>query len=246
MIGLALRLAVAGGREALVRLVAVAAAVAVGTGLLLTTLAGVHATDAQLTRYASMYPQETAGGSADPLLWSTRTDYFRGDQILRIDVAATGPDAPTPIGVPRAPGPGEFYASPALRKLLATIPADQLADRYPGRDLGVVGPAALTSPDTLLVLVGGTPEQVGKLDQVRKVTRLDDNRAPLPRAAIDLILGVAAGGLLFPVLVFIGTATRLGAARREQRFAAMRLVGATPRQISVVAAVEAALAAAAG
>lgn len=246
MIGLALRLAVAGGREALVRLVAIAAAVAVGTGLLLTTLAGVHATDAQLTRYASMYPQETAGGSADPLLWSTRTDYFRGDQILRIDVATTGPDAPTPIGVPRAPGPGEFYASPALRKLLATTPADQLADRYPGRDLGAVGPAALTSPDTLLVLVGGTPEQVGKLDQVRKVTRLDDNRAPLPRAAIDLILGVAAGGLLFPVLVFIGTATRLGAARREQRFAAMRLVGATPRQISAVAAVEAALAAAAG
>ncbi|MBF5030612.1 MULTISPECIES: ABC transporter permease [unclassified Micromonospora] len=246
MIGLALRLAVAGGREALVRLVAIAAAVAVGTGLLLTTLAGVHATDAQLTRYASMYPQETAGGSADPLLWSTRFDYFRGDQIVRIDVAATGPDAPTPIGVPRAPGPGEFYASPALRKLLATTPADQLADRYPGRDLGVVGPAALTSPDTLLVLVGGTPEQVRKLDQVRKVTRLDDNRAPLPRAAIDLILGVAAGGLLFPVLVFIGTATRLGAARREQRFAAMRLVGATPRQISAVAAVEAALAAAAG
>ncbi|ADU08710.1 protein of unknown function DUF214 [Micromonospora sp. L5] len=246
MIGLALRLAVAGGREALVRLVAIAAAVAVGTGLLLTTLAGVHATDAQLTRYASMYPQETADGAADPLLWSTRTDYFRGDQIIRVDVAATGPDAPTPVGVPRAPGPGEFYASPALRKLLATVPADQLADRYPGRDLGAVGPAALTSPDTLLVLVGGTPEQVGGLDQVRKVTRLDGNSAPLPGAAVDLILGVVAGGLLFPVLVFIGTATRLGAARREQRFAAMRLVGATPRQISAIAAVEAALAAAAG
>ncbi|WP_256092914.1 FtsX-like permease family protein [Micromonospora aurantiaca (nom. illeg.)] len=246
MIGLALRLAVAGGREALVRLVAIAAAVAVGTGLLLTTLAGVHAADAQLTRYASMYPQETADGAADPLLWSTRTDYFRGDQIIRVDVAATGPDAPTPVGVPRAPGPGEFYASPALRKLLATVPADQLADRYPGRDLGAVGPAALTSPDTLLVLVGGTPEQVGGLDQVRKVTRLDGNSAPLPGAAVDLILGVVAGGLLFPVLVFIGTATRLGAARREQRFAAMRLVGATPRQISAIAAVEAALAAAAG
>jgi hypothetical protein len=244
--GLALRLAVAGGREALVRLVAIAAAVAVGTGLLLTTLAGVHAADAQLTRHASTYPQETAEGSADPLLWATRSDFFRGAQIVRIDVAATGPDAPTPIGVPRVPGPGEYYASPALRKLLAATPADQLADRYPGRDLGAVGPAALTSPDTLLVLVGGTPEQVGRLDQVRKVTRVDGNRAPLPAAAVDLILGVVAGGLLFPVLVFIGTATRLGAARREQRFAAMRLVGATPRQISVVAAVEAALAAAAG
>ncbi len=34
-----------------------------------------------------------------------------------------------------------------------------------------------------------------------------------------------AAALLFPVLIFIGTATRLSAARREQRFAAMRLVG---------------------
>ncbi|WBB74784.1 ABC transporter permease [Micromonospora sp. WMMD1128] len=246
MIALALRLAVAGGREALVRLAAVAAAVAIGTGLLLTTVAGVHATNAQLGRYAAMYPQETAGGAADPLLWSTRTDYFHGAQIARVDVAATGPTAPTPVGVPRVPGPGEWYASPALRKLLATTPADQLADRYPGRDLGTVGPAALTSPDTLLILVGGTPEQVGALDRVRKVTRVDGNEAPLPETAIDLILGVVVGGLLFPVLIFIGTATRLGAARREQRFAAMRLVGATPRQISVVAAVEATLAAAAG
>ena len=49
---------------------------------------------------------------------------------------------------------------------------------------------------------------------------------------IDLVLSVVAAALLFPVLIFIGTATRLSAARREQRFAAMRLVGATPRQIS--------------
>ena len=43
--------------------------------------------------------------------------------------------------------------------------------------------------------------------------------------------------------IFIGTATRLAAARREQRFAAMRLVGATPRQVSVISAVEASIAA---
>jgi hypothetical protein len=48
------------------------------------------------------------------------------------------------------------------------------------------------------------------------------------------------------VLIFIATATRLSAARREQRFAAMRLVGARPRQISVIAAVESTVAAAAG
>ncbi|NUU22706.1 MAG: ABC transporter permease, partial [Streptomycetaceae bacterium] len=44
----------------------------------------------------------------------------------------------------------------------------------------------------------------------------------------------------------LGTATRLAAARREQRFAALRLVGATPRQVSVISAVESTVAAAAG
>ena len=44
---------------------------------------------------------------------------------------------------------------------------------------------------------------------------------------------------MLPVLILIATANRLSTARREERFAAMRLVGATPRQISVVSAVEA-------
>ena len=57
---------------------------------------------------------------------------------------------------------------------------------------------------------------------------------------------MVALALLTPVLIFIATATRLSAARREQRFAAMRLVGARPRQISVIAAVESTVAAAAG
>ena len=49
--------------------------------------------------------------------------------------------------------------------------------------------------------------------------------------------------ILAPVLIFIATATRLSAARREQRFAAMRLVGATRRQVSLLAATESTVAA---
>ena len=52
--------------------------------------------------------------------------------------------------------------------------------------------------------------------------------------------------MLAPVLIFIATATRLSAARREQRFAAMRLVGATRRQVSLLAATESTAAAALG
>jgi hypothetical protein len=245
MIGFALRMAVAGGREAITRLVIIAAAVAIGAGLLLATFAGVNGVNAQLTRYASLYPEASDSGTA-PLWWSMREDFFHSQQILRVDVAATGPGSPTPIGIPRTPGPGEFYASPALATLLAATPADQLADRYPGRNLGAIAPAGLTSPDTLMVIVGHTPDEVTALPNVQRLASVGDNTPALPDTVVDLIVGVIAGGLLFPVLIFIGTATRLSAARREQRFAAMRLVGATPRQISIVAAVEAAAAAVVG
>jgi hypothetical protein len=62
--------------------------------------------------------------------------------------------------------------------------------------------------------------------------------AGIQSVSIDLILSVVALAMLAPVLIFIATATRLSAARREQRFAAMRLVGATRRQVSLLAATE--------
>ncbi len=49
--------------------------------------------------------------------------------------------------------------------------------------------------------------------------------------------------VLFPLLILVNTATRLAAGRREERFAAMRLVGATGRQVNVVATVESAVSA---
>ena len=70
-------------------------------------------------------------------------------------------------------------------------------------------------------------------------------RSP-PRRAADLdaryfrdafIVGAIA--FVFPILILVGTATRLAAARREERYAALRLVGATSRQISVISSVDA-------
>ncbi|MFD8589739.1 FtsX-like permease family protein [Streptomyces sp. NPDC059637] len=52
--------------------------------------------------------------------------------------------------------------------------------------------------------------------------------------------------LLVPVLTFVGQCSRLGAARREQRFAALRLTGASPAQVHRIAAGETALVGGAG
>ncbi|MGW9193047.1 FtsX-like permease family protein [Micromonospora chersina] len=257
MIRFAVRLSLAGGREAAVRLAVIATAVALGVGMLLATLAGMNAVNAQNQRYAwlnTAVAPAAADPSIDPLWWLIREDYFHGDSIGRVEVAATGPDSPVPPGIPRLPGPGEYYVSPALGELLHTTPAAQLGDRFPGHEVGTIGEAALPSPDSLLIVIGRTPGDLEELG-ARKATQIMTTSPSvcsrgcyvgINHDGMALVLSIVAVALLFPVLIFIGTATRLAATRREQRFAAMRLIGATPRQISVISAVESVLAAAVG
>jgi hypothetical protein len=255
-----LHLTLRGGREAVVRLVVTAVAVALGVGLLLATLASVNAVDTQNARYAwlnSGTPEATAPDavrSPDPL-WGTLThDHYAGRNLTRVDVAASGPESPIPPGLPRLPRPGEYYASPALLALLRSAPPDELAARYPGRPIGAIGDTALPSPDSLIVVVGRSADELSRTADAVQVTTIATRspgdcphcRVGTNTNGIDLVLGVTAVALLFPVLVLIGTAARLSAVRREQRFAAMRLVGATPRQVTVVAAVESTVAAVAG
>ncbi|MCW2862217.1 MAG: hypothetical protein JWP48_3925 [Actinoallomurus sp.] len=260
MISFGLRLTLRGGREAAVRLVVTAAAVALGVGLLLVTLAGINGVNTQNARYAwlnSAVPEAMAAGvqpSPDPLWGTLDTDHYHGKSITRVDVAATGPRSPVPPGIPRLPGPGQYYASPALTALLRTAPAAELGARYPGSQAGTIGRSALPAPNSLVVIVGHTAAELSHAPGAVRVTAIaaktpskcSQCQVGTNANGIDLILSVTSAALLFPVLIFIGTATRLAAARREQRFAAMRLVGATPRQVSVVSAVESTVAAVAG
>jgi hypothetical protein len=264
VIRLGLRLTLAGGREAAVRLVLLVAAVGLGVGLLLIAVAGINAVNTQNVRYAwlSTGDAATAAGAAktpaDPLWWLIRADWFDGQLIGRIDVAATGPTSPVPPGIAHLPGPGQYYASPALAALLRRIPADQLAGRYPGHLIGTIGDAALPSPNSLVIVIGRTAGQLARTPGAVRATAIattppsscqQDQCLPgegMNANSIDLVMSVVALAILFPLLIFIGTATRLSAARREERFAAMRLAGATPRQISLIAAVESTVAAVAG
>ncbi|MGH3744103.1 MAG: FtsX-like permease family protein, partial [Mycobacteriales bacterium] len=262
MIRLGLRLTMAGGKQAATRLVLIAVAVAIGVGLLLTTLAGLNAVSSQNARYAWLETgsaPHTATSNTNQnakLWWKLSADYYQGKQIGRIDVAATGPTSPVPPGITELPGPGQYFASPAMATLLRSTPAAQLGDRYPGRQVGTIGDAALPAPNSLIIVVGRSVSELSSdphADAVSNIsTTVPSNcnncviGVGINGNGITLILSVVIAGLLFPVLIFIGSATRLSAARREQRFAAMRLVGATPRQVSVISAVESSVAAMAG
>jgi hypothetical protein len=260
MIRLGLRMTLGSGREAALRVLVTAAAVALGVGLLLLALAGVNGLHAQTDRgawldtSAQTAPSTSDSSTSNRLRWLLSVDQFGNQVIDRADVAATGPRAPVPPGIPHLPEPGEFYASPALTNLLASVPASELRDRFPGRQIGTIGAAALPSPNSLIIVVGHDARQLSQVPgavEVRGIQRTPSNcfNCQSGTGSGPVLKWTLAGGavaLLLPVLILIATASRLSAARREERFAAMRLVGATPRQVSVVSAVEATVAAVAG
>ena len=274
MIPLGLRLVLSGGREAVIRLLVLAAAVSLGVGLLLTAVAATNAVTTWNNRHAWFWtgtasvPACPARPGTAPLWWHPGGDIFGGQPVSRFDVAATGASSPVPPGISHDPGPGQYYASPALAALLRSTPANELADRYPGRMIGTIGDAALPSPGSLVIIAGRTPAELARTPDSVRVTSIATTvpgspfvggNQPNPgglqytppgggihASGTDLILSVVALTVLFPVLIFIATATRLSAARREQRLAAMRLVGATRKQVSLLAAVESTAAAVLG
>ena len=257
MIRLGLRLTLGSGREAALRVLVTAAAVALGVGLLLASLAGGNGLHAQTDRGAWLDTSAQASrptSTSGRLWWLSGTDQFGSQAIDQVDVAAAGPGAPVPPGIAHLPGPGEYDASPALTALIRSEPANELRDRYPGHQIGTIGAAALPSPNSLIIVIGHTARRLSQAPGAVQVGAIQ--RTPASCYAcqnttgsgpvLQFILAGGAVALLLPVLILIATASRLSAAQREERFAAMRLVGATPRQISVVSAVEAVVAAVAG
>jgi hypothetical protein len=243
MLRLGLQLTLHSGREALVRLLITAAAVAVGVALLLGVLAEFHAFQANANKQCWSCTQGAAVPSTLPThgeLWNNSVDFYRGQTISRLDVAALGPDAPVPPGIMHLPPAGDYYASPALAALLATVPADQLGARFPGKLIGTIGQAGLHGAGDLAIYIGHTPGQVTKIPGTQWVTSI--NSAPEQAVFTPFFrdaFGIGVLAVVFPMLVLIGTATRLAADRREERFAALRLVGGTPGDIRIVATVEA-------
>ncbi len=181
------------------------------------------------------------------MLWNYHETVFRGQFIQQLAVAPLGSHAPHLPGLTGFPSAGRYDASPALARLLKTTPDDELADRFPGTLAGSIGDQALTGPNTLAVVVGYTPAALARLpgtitvDHVSTAAQFNGTTN-----VYRLAFGVGAIALLFPLLILVSTAARLSAARREQRYAAMRLVGATTGQVAVLATVEAALSAVAG
>ncbi|MET7704226.1 FtsX-like permease family protein, partial [Streptomyces sp. NPDC005485] len=193
---------------------------------------------------------------------ATTTTYVRQKPVTVVNLAQLPGRAatPAPPGLSGFPKQGEVSVSPALAELLHELPDGQLADRFPKtKSYGTIGAAALASPDELVAVVGRAPGDAAVSPAAGHQNYYDDGltkRSPVSGFAgtkASLFTGMDQGTVLLgvvllvmPVVVLSSAAGRLGAARREQRLAALRLAGATPRQILAMTAVEAAGVGAAG
>lgn len=249
------RLIKGGGRRGMLGTWLTFGAVAMATALLLFVVAANLAFQARADRGAWRNPVPAASASAAVAVEAMRFDYVRDKKITVIDLAALdGANPEAPPGLPRFPKPGEVWLSPGLAALADELPANELADRYPGR-AGVLGDEALVYPGELVAVFGQRPDAPAMTAQ-----RVDDwvqSQPPVKVASLagepseDAVayqwLSAIAGVLMVvPLLVFGGAAARLTVARRDSRLAALRLVGATPGQVVAMTVTEAVLVALGG
>ena len=161
----------------------------------------------------------------------------------------------------KTPRPGEYYLSKALADAVAEYPEDNILARF-GKNtkyLGVIPSEYTASPDALMIVRGASAEEVAESDAFTKsqgqpsyfadVYRTDANGlksdAKIDPVAV-IVFGVGGTILLFPIVIFVSVATQLGAAQREKRYAALRLIGATKQQVGRILMLESLLASVVG
>jgi hypothetical protein len=215
----------------------VAIGVAFGVALVLWLIAAPDALQARADREAWRGNNGHSVNVDDPraaVIVVANRDDVGGRLVERYDVAALKPGVRVAPGIPKLPGPGEVLLSPALANLTS---------QFPGKVVGTIGPEALEYPDELVVLIGHEPSA---LHGFARPDLVGTPGADAREGVLYLLTRIGLVVLVVPCLVLVASAARLTAARRERRLAALRLAGATPRQVVVMTAAETAIAAVVG
>ncbi|GGR69353.1 membrane protein [Streptomyces aureoverticillatus] len=243
-LAMGIRFAVGGGREGWVRTVLTAVGVGLGVALLLGAASVPDLIANRDARATARHPADTMAAKkidrsdSTLLIVNAGTD-FRDSEIGGRSVRADGDHPVLPPGVRELPKGGEMVVSPALRDLMNSSEGKLLKQRFDGyRIIGTIGDAGLMSPKELYYYTGSDTLTKAQGAHRIKAFGYSDPAEPLDPLLVVLVVLICVV-LLTPVLIFIGTAVRFGGERRDQRLAALRLVGADRRAVRRIAAGEA-------
>lgn len=235
------------------RLAGIVAGVAVAVAMLLILLGTyLHLPDredrgAWISQEVTTGTQGYDGAVALPapgagvILTRVGVDYLGLTPIDVVRVAAT---QDTQVAFPAGltpPGPGEYYASPAMAALIASTPSDELGDRY-GTMIGELPASTLKGSTQLAVLAGAKWDALAVLPGTTAVDQFATRGRHDDSTTYRLVIAIGSIALLVPITLLIGIVSQLGAAERRERFATVRLIGAGRKVIAALSGLEMGLA----
>lgn len=233
------------GRNAAVRLSLLAVGAAVSCFVVLSVTGMSQLASRQDARDAATAPVYPAGddnsepavvAGVTPIRFFEMIDGWGSIDLERIVVTDIGTNPPLPPGIERLPEPGEVVLSPALQRLALVEPT--VAQRFPQTPIGTIGDDGLAEPDALVAYVGVASDELPGGSITSQFGAVDpgfSSRDPGANRTVALLLLVF---LLVPIAVFLSTCARLSANARDQRLAALRLVGLSARQTQLVNSIE--------
>ena len=242
------RLVIAGDRSSRRRLLGIVAGVMVGITVFLMLAAASQAFGERSRRSTWNQPVSANPTYLEPdtVLTPATAAIVRPPTTTRVgsSPSCSWPPRPTRACASPAPTscPGRASTWPRRRWPSSSTPRppDQLGERY-GEWVGALSNDAVEGPDSLVAVIGADQSQVlGRqgpgMPPPQVVTELvgHDYASQVWR----IVAAIGAIATLVPVLLLIAIVTDLGAAQRAERFATLRLIGATPGQVARIAAAE--------
>ncbi len=226
------------------------AAVALGTLMLLVFAAGLNGLSSRATHSQwrndifmadkGMQPIDGVAPLKADVGTGGNLNKWHNEKITTVSLRATDDTSPQIPGLP-TPREGEYYVSAGLDKVMREHPEENIGSRFGNKKIGVLSEELATSPDALEVVRGMNEKEANnKLAvSVYKFTKTEGgSMAKMYSGMVGVIMAVGGAILFVPIILFISIATQLGSAQREKRYAALRLIGATRRQVSRIMAVE--------
>lgn len=229
-----------GGAEARARFVAVAGATALAVFVLLGLCAIPSAAQARADRALARKGVVTSEAERDAMT-AARTTAIDGRLVRSHLIWSVVPGATPPLGVASLPGPGESLVSPALAAALETHEGAASRALF-GVVVGQIGGDGLVDSGELLAYVGIEPPAAaftlpvtGPVEHHPVTYRPGPGRTPEGIGAWGWVM-VGLLVVSVPLHALVVAALRLGDRAQRRQLAALRLIGASRRDVRLIRA----------
>ena len=226
---LAARLIRGGGRAGVARLLFLILGVAMAVTASLIALAVPRGLDADHARADARAVMVSPPGTPGSFRFRVVEDSYRGRPWTRVLIARGTSPVQLPPGVDQLPFPGQVFTSPTIAAAAKTDAG--LRQRLSAPVSGLIGDSGLEGPDDQFSYVGVTEEQLGD----KSIDGAGFGGQHSPPTGLRNVIAVALAMIVgVPALLFLSTCSRLSAATRARRLAALRLLGMRRAQVLAI------------